>query len=82
MTDDEWVEKARRLLDVSMHPLTKEVCQELIDRLEVGRVPRRGFDRRKYQRELMRKRRAAAKAKVAAAVPTVIDDENISLLDD
>jgi len=81
MTDDEWVEKARRLLDVSMHPLTKEVCQELIDRLEVGRVPRRGFDRRKYQRELMRKRRAAARAKVPA-VPAVIDDDSIRFLDE
>lgn len=79
MTDEEWVEKARRLLGVSLHPLTIEVCQELIDRLAEGKVPRRGFDRRTYQRELMRKRRAAAKA---SKMPTVIDDENISFLDD
>jgi len=82
MTNEEIRREAEFFRDTSLVPRVKRLCQEFLDRLADGSFPKPSRKRaRAAYMKAYRQRKTVAKVK-APAVPIVIDDENISFLDD
>lgn len=83
MTNEEIRREAEFFRDTSLVPRVKRLCQEFLDRLADGSFPKPSRKRaRAAYMKAYRQRKTTAKVKAPAAVPTVIDDESITFLDE